>query len=188
MGYKMKKFSGFKNSPLKQSSVLDPESGRPWASKKDYPKKVQLGKVPYMSVDVSGKEGRDILNRYKNVKTIRSSDPSRIDLGKASKNVNVITGFGSKADKKMTSLVNEKKEWLKRNTVKPEKPKKLWRPFGPGTRPFAPEVTDAVKNIGSLVKKGLKVGSGTIGMMLMSKKAGATSTIRDNDITKMYKK
>ena len=35
MSYKMKGFSGFKNSPLKQSSVLDPESGIPWASKKD---------------------------------------------------------------------------------------------------------------------------------------------------------
>jgi len=40
--------------------------------------KVQLGEVPYMKVNVSTKEGRDILNRYKNVKTIRSSDPSRV--------------------------------------------------------------------------------------------------------------
>ena len=51
------------------------------------PKKVQLGKVPYMNVDVSTKEGRDILERYKKIPTISSSDPSRIT--KFSKGYNV---------------------------------------------------------------------------------------------------
>ena len=95
-------------SPLKQSSVLDPESGIPWASKKDYPKKpnlVNLGKTNYMKVDISTKEGKDIVTRYKNTPTIRSSDPSRVTKPKR---VNVTTGFGSEADKRMTSLVNKR--------------------------------------------------------------------------------
>ena len=29
--------------------------------------KVQLGKVPYMNVDISTKEGKDILHRFKNI-------------------------------------------------------------------------------------------------------------------------
>jgi hypothetical protein len=36
--------------------------------------------------------------------------------------------------------------------------------------------------------KGSKLFGGLIGMMLTPKEAGATSTRRDNDITKMYKK
>ena len=49
--------------------------------------KVQLGEVPYMKVNVSTKEGRDILERYKKIPTISSSDPSRIT--KFSKGYNV---------------------------------------------------------------------------------------------------
>ena len=63
MGYKMKrgaapKYKELGSSPAKQ--------------------KVQLGKVPYMSVDVSTKEGKDILKRHKNIPTVRSSDPGRV--------------------------------------------------------------------------------------------------------------
>ena len=54
--------------------------------KKDSPtkQKVQLGEVPYMNVDISTKEGRDILKRHKNIPTISSSDPSRITKPKFS--------------------------------------------------------------------------------------------------------
>ena len=59
MAYKMKGFSGFKSSPVKQ-------------------KKHDLGGVGKMYVDVSTQEGRDIVKRYQNTPTISSSDPDRV--------------------------------------------------------------------------------------------------------------
>ena len=46
--------------------------------------KVQLGEVPYMSVDISTKEGRDILKRHRDIPTVSSSDPSRVTKPKFS--------------------------------------------------------------------------------------------------------
>lgn len=92
---------------------------------------VNLSKhTDYMKVDVSTKEGKDILKRYRETPTISSSEPSRITKPK------------SKSKSKLTKLA----------------------------------------------KKGSKLFGGLIGMMLTPKEAGATSTRRDNDITKMYKK
>ena len=142
----MKGFSGFKNSPLKQSSVLDPESGIPWASKKDYPKKpnlVNLGKTNYMKVDISTKEGKDIVTRYKNTPTIRSSNPSRVTT-KA-------TNLGKDVDIIHKEINRLAKGGTPKGKQVAKKAEKLWRPFGPGTRPLHPNVTKGLKTFGKSV-------------------------------------
>ena len=68
MTYKMKGFGGFGSSPVKQ-------------------KKHDLGGVGKMYVDVSTQEGRDIVKRYQNTPTIRSSDPSRVTKNYKSSNI-----------------------------------------------------------------------------------------------------
>jgi len=47
-----------------------------------------------------------------------------------------------------------RKDFLKKNTIKTTS-KKLWRPLGPGTRPFAPNVTKVLRPI---AKRGGKIG------------------------------
>ena len=71
--------------------------------------KVQIGKVPYMNVDISTKEGKDILHRFKNIPTISSSDPSRItppDVAKQMKQ-NMLQGKTKKVKKPKLSITEK---------------------------------------------------------------------------------
>ena len=94
MAYKMKrgaapKFKELGSSPAKQ--------------------KVQIGKVPYMNVDISTKEGKDILHRFKNTPTISSSDPSRVtppDVAKQMKQ-NMLQGKVKKVKKPKLSVAEK---------------------------------------------------------------------------------
>ena len=93
MGYKMKGYSYPGTSPLKQ----------------EIPKKHDLGGVGKMYVDVSTQEGRDIVKRYQNTPTIRSSDPSRVT--KNYKSSNIIKDFVSKSTKSSQFQSDMPKGW-----------------------------------------------------------------------------
>lgn len=80
------------------------------------------------------------------------STKKRAKLGRASKILNrvdmtlndnlnkAVRGEGPGSPKTLA-----RKEFLRKNTVKSKVPKKLWRPLGPGTRPFAKNVTKVLK-------------------------------------------
>jgi len=67
---------------------------------------------------------------------------------------NVPEGFSSKLDMTLNNKLNkavrksEAKEFLRKNTIKPKVKKPLSRPFGPGTRPLARNVSRGLKAFG----------------------------------------
>ena len=126
--YKMKGFTGFGNSPVKQTKGEHAKWAKEfdaWTDKKFTYSKTR-GNMP----------GPKIKNIPKLDMTLNDN------LNKA------VKGKGPGSPRTLAA-----KEFLRRNTIKTPKAKTLSRPFGPGTRPLSPKVTSDLKTVGKSIRK-----------------------------------
>ena len=68
---------------------------------------------------------------------------------------------------------SEAKEFLRKNTIKPKPQKPLYRPFGPGTRPFARNVSKVLKPLSKVVR-----GTGAFGLAAMGLYEGTKAVFK----------
>ena len=87
------------------------------------------------------------------------------DAGNKTKTVSSKTNVGNK--------VVDAKEFLKKNTIKPKPPKTLYRPFGPGTRPFARNVSKVLRPLSKVVR-----GTGAFGLAAMGLYEGTKAVFK----------
>jgi hypothetical protein len=135
--FKMKGFSGF-GSPIEQKGGGFPKDFNIKGS--DWPKKTP---------------GYESTKMAKASKAAKYTAPN-IDWTLNDNLNKAVKGEGPGSPK---TLRNNKarEKFIKENTVKSKTPKKLWRPFGPGTRPFAKNVTKVLKPITKAITKSVPV-------------------------------
>lgn len=123
MGYKMNGFSGFKSSPTKF------KMGKGYDKPVSTKKRAQIGKA----------------NKFLGKIGAKDMQMTQADLKKPfSKGLDMTLNDNlNKAVRK-----SEAKEFLRKNTIKPKVKKPLSRPFGPGTRPLARNVSRGLKAFG----------------------------------------
>jgi hypothetical protein len=120
MGYKMNGFSGFKSSPTKF------KMGKGYDKPVSTKKRAQIGKA----------------NKFLGKIGAKDMQMTQADLKKPfSKGLDMTLNDNlNKAVRK-----SEAKEFLRKNTIKPKVKKPLSRPFGPGTRPLARNVSKVLR-------------------------------------------
>ena len=123
MGYKMNGFSGFKSPPTKF------KMGKGYDKPVSTKKRAQIGKA----------------NKFLGKIGAKDMQITQSDLKKP---------FSKGLDMSLNDNLNkavrksEAKEFLRKNTVKPKAKKPLSRPFGPGTRPLARNVSRGLRTFG----------------------------------------
>ena len=156
MAYKMKGFSGFGDSPVKQTKGEHAKWAKEfdaWTDKKlthsktrgNMPgPKIKKGGLP-KDFNITGSDWPHKTPGYestKMAKTQRYYKPklSGLDMTLNDNLKKAVKGVGPGSPK-----THAAEEFIKKNTKKTLKKSKLWRPFGPGTRPFAKNVTKVLK-------------------------------------------
>ena len=150
MAYKMKGFSGFKSKKDNLITI--------WPSKKPSATKFKMnGKDPFEGkgtkrrAKLSGKHHRasEILRKI-GMEETKPKNLSKKPFSKGldmtlNENLNkAVKGRGPGSPKTLSA-----KEFLRKNTIKPKTKKPLSRPFGPGTRPLARNVSKALRTFGT---------------------------------------
>ena len=128
MAYKMKGFSGFKAAPTKFK--MGKGYDKPISTKK----RAQIGRANKFLGEIGAKD-----------KQIRQSDLKKpfskgLDMTLNDNLNKAVKGKGPGSPKTLA-----RKEFLRKNTIKPKTKKPLSRPFGPGTRPLARNVSKVLK-------------------------------------------
>ena len=123
--FKMKGFSGFKSSPLEFKP-----NGQDNLKGHSTKKRAKMGRANKM-LERLGMEGL----KSKDLQPLKNKTISKIDM--------TLNDNLNKAVRK-----SEAKEFLRKNTIKPKVKKPLSRPFGPGTRPLARNVSKGLKAFG----------------------------------------
>lgn len=135
MAYKMKGFSGFKSKKDNLITI--------WPSKK--PSKPSATKFKINGQDNlkghSTKKRGKLLRANKALDAMNMPKITQKDLKPFSKGLDMTLNDNlNKAVRK-----SEAKEFLRKNTIKPKAKKPLSRPFGPGTRPLARNVSKVLR-------------------------------------------
>jgi len=125
MAYKMKGFSGFKAAPTKFKM-----NGQDNLKGHSTKKRAKMGRANKM-LERLGMEGL----KSKDLQPLKNKTIPKIDM--------TLNDNLNKAVRK-----SQAKEFLRKNTIKPKAKKPLSRPFGPGTRPLARNVSRGLRAFG----------------------------------------
>lgn len=140
MAYKMKGFSGFKSKKDNLITI--------WPSKKPSATKFKMNGQDNLKGHSTKKRGK-LLRANKALDAMNMPKITQKDLKPFSKGLDMtlnenlnkaVKGKGPGSPKTLSA-----KEFLRKNTVKPKPQKPLSRPFGPGTRPLARNVSKVLR-------------------------------------------